>query len=142
MKKIILSSVLVTSALLANSNTGCGLGTTLFPEQNSVIMQVVASTTNGTSGNQTFGITSGSLGCDKPASFASNIELQNFVADNMEALALDAAMGQGETLNTLAALMNIKDASKFSKLIQLNFDHVFTSVNVSSAQVIDNIANI
>ena len=44
-------------------NTGCGLGTMLFDGQQGIAPQVLAVTTNGTSGNQTFGITSGTLGC-------------------------------------------------------------------------------
>src|SRR5688572_24022634 len=39
---------------------GCGLGYVLFGHNdNTPIMQVLAATTNGTSGNQTFGMTTG-----------------------------------------------------------------------------------
>lgn len=60
MKKILIST-LATLALsssvyaAANTNTGCGLGSLIIKDQSTVVMQVLAATTNGTSGNQTFG---------------------------------------------------------------------------------------
>src|SRR6186713_935077 len=45
---------------------GCGLGSMIF-EPDSGFTQVFAATTNGTSGNQTFGITSGTSNCDPGA---------------------------------------------------------------------------
>ena len=103
-------------------------------------MQVLAATTNGTSGNQTFGITSGTLNCSQPASIASNDKINTFVADNMDSLAMDISAGQGETLNTLASLMNVKDKNLFSKKLQANFSNIYANENVDSAFVIDSIA--
>ncbi len=143
MKKLLLSSiaaVALTSSLFANSNTGCGLGSVLIKDQNSVVMQVLAATTNGTSGNQTFGITSGTLNCDKPATIASNDKLNKFVSENMDELALDISAGQGETLSTVAKLMNVKDSESFSAKLQKNFSNIYASKNVNSAAVIDSIA--
>ncbi|HMX95743.1 MAG TPA: DUF3015 family protein, partial [Elusimicrobiota bacterium] len=43
---------------------GCGLGYVLFGNNdNTPVMQILAATTNGTSANQTFGMTSGTSGC-------------------------------------------------------------------------------
>jgi len=144
MKKIIIASLMASSMLFSatNTNTGCGLGSVLIKDQSTTFMQILASTTNGISGNQTFGITFGTLNCEKPDSFASNTKLHNFVQNNMEAIALDASQGNGESLNTLAILMNVKDVNQFKKSIQSNFDKIFVSENISSAQVIDNIAKI
>ena len=83
------------AATLNQKNTGCGLGSMLFAEQNGLASQTFAVTTNGTFGNGTFGITSGTSNCDKPASFSSNQKLQEFVADNMDNLARDIARGNG-----------------------------------------------
>ncbi len=52
---------------LADSDIGCGLGTMVFDGQQGKVYKVLGATTNGTSGNQTFGITFGTLGCDAPA---------------------------------------------------------------------------
>lgn len=105
-------------------------------------MQVFAVTTNGTSGNQTFGITSGTSGCAKPAKFVSNDKANEFVAGNMDALALDISNGQGEALTTLATLLNVSNPETFNTVLQANFDKIYTSENVSSANVIDNIVSL
>src|SRR5690606_21045070 len=51
---------------------GCGLGSKLFEGQRGVAPQVLAVTTNGTFGNQTFGISSGTLGCNQDGVVRSN----------------------------------------------------------------------
>lgn len=143
MKKILLSSIAaltLTVSASANSNTGCGLGSLVIKDQSTVAMQVLAATTNGTSGNQTFGITSGTLNCEKPASLVSNDKLNKFVADNMDELAMDISSGQGETLQTVAKLMKVENTEAFSAKLQKNFDNIYSSKNVNSAQVIDSIA--
>ncbi|MCJ8326174.1 MAG: DUF3015 domain-containing protein [Campylobacterales bacterium] len=142
MKKIIISTLAtlaLSTSVYANSNTGCGLGSVLIEDQSSLVMQVLAATTNGTSGNQTFGISSGTLNCDKPDNMASNDKLNTFVADNMDSLAMDISVGQGETLDTLASLMNVKNVSLFSKKLQANFSNIYVNENVTSASVIDSI---
>ena len=47
------------------SSAGCGAGSILFEGQKGPVPQILAVTTNGSFGNQTFGITSGTLGCEK-----------------------------------------------------------------------------
>ena len=142
MKKIILSSAfLAVTMLSANQNTGCGLGTVLFEDQSTVVTQVLAATTNGSYGNQTFGISSGTLGCVQPHSYVSN-DVQKFVKDNMDNLALDIANGSGESIQTLSKMMNVEDVSSFSKKLQENFAVIFPSSDANSASVIDSIANL
>src|SRR5690606_16700117 len=94
-----------------------------------LLFQVLAVTTNGTFGNQTFGITSGTLNCDKPSRFASREQINNYVADNMDNLANDIAKGQGEYLNTLAVLMEVPEGSRanFYATLQSNFSRIYTS---------------
>ncbi|RXJ85817.1 DUF3015 family protein [Arcobacter cloacae] len=144
MKKILslLAVTALTSSLYAanNENTGCGLGSIVIKDQSTVLLQVIAATTNGTSGNQTFGITSGTSNCDKPTNFVSNDKLNQFVGENMDELAMDISSGKGETLNTVAKLMNVVNTQEFSAKLQANFSEIYTSENVTSAQVIDSIA--
>ena len=145
MKKILISAlatVALSSSVYAasNTNTGCGLGSVLIKDQSTVVMQVLAATTNGTSGNQTFGITSGTLNCAEPATIASNDKLNRFVSDNMDELALDISAGQGETLSTVATLLNVKDTASFNAKLKANFSNIYASENVNSAKVIDSIA--
>lgn len=136
-----ITSVSFSAYSAGHPNTGCGLGAEVIKNQDTTLMQVFAATTNSTSGNQTFGITSGTLGCDKPASFVSN-ETHKFVAQNMDSLATEIAMGQGEKLDTLAVLMDIEDKSAFATKLQQNFTSIYTDSDVTSAQVIDNILTI
>ncbi len=145
MKKIlgtVALSALLASTLSAggNSNTGCGLGSMIIPNQNTVLTQVAAVITNGTSGNQTFGITSGSLNCDKPAKIALNEKTERFVAENMDTIAVDVAAGEGESLDTLLSMLKVEDKSAVSAKLKANFASIYASENVTSAQVIDSIS--
>lgn len=142
MKKIIglIAALGLTTAVYANSNTGCGLGSLVIKDQSSTVLQVLAATTNGTSGSQTFGITSGTSNCSKPNNFVSNDKLNRFVEDNMDELALDISAGKGETLETVAKLMEVENNSEFSAKLQANFSDIYSSENVTSANVIDSIA--
>ena len=67
MKKLLLGTLLVaiSSTALAEAPGGpsCGWGNMLFKGQRGMASHFVASTTNGTSGNATFGMTSGTNGC-------------------------------------------------------------------------------
>ncbi len=126
-----------------DTNTGCGLGNMLFQEigQDKLLFQVFAVTTNGTFGNQTFGITSGTLGCKAPANFVQNEKLERFVADNMDSLAQDIAAGSGESLSTLAELMEVPVDGRagFYSRLQSGFTEIYTSSSVESADVIEGI---
>jgi hypothetical protein len=128
----------------AQNNTGCGLGTLLWEGKadDSVISQSLQATTNGTFGNQTFGITSGTLGCEQPANIIKNDRSLAFTADNMDLLARDIASGQGETLNTLAELMNFPTADRpgLYATLQANFDQIFVTGEETAGVVLDRIA--
>jgi len=148
-KLLVIGSIaaIMASGAFANdlrSNVGCGLGTTLIGDKgnDSLVMQVLAATTNGTSGNQTFGISSGTLGCKKPTKIARNDKLNRFVADNMDQLAMDISAGHGETLAAVADMLKVpadKRAIFYSKL-KNNFDKIYASNKVEAADVIDSIA--
>lgn len=149
MKKFVLviaalSFVLVgfSAAMAADTNTGCGLGDLILGDPDSVISQTFEVTTNGTSGNQTFGITSGTSNCTKPSSFVSNDRLEEFVASNMDSIAQDIASGSGESLETVAELMGVpaSERAAFGTTLQASFSKIYSSGDVTSAQVIDNIA--
>jgi hypothetical protein len=126
----------------AHSNTGCGLGSLLWENRadNSMLFQAFQATTNGTSGSQTFGITSGTSNCQQPSKFVSSEKLINFVQANMDNLAKDMAMGKGETLDTFAELLGVapEQTAGFNAKMQSNFAKIFTSDAVVVANVIDN----
>lgn len=148
MKKVLLGlalSVVITGSAFAGqaqNNVGCGLGTMLWEGKadNSILFQIFQATTNGTSANQTFGITSGTSNCQKPARIAQNEKLINFVQANMDNLAQDIAMGKGESLDTFAEMLGVAPGQNaaFNAKLQANFGKIFTSENVVLAEVIDN----
>ncbi len=144
MKKILVSAVAVlalSTSVMANVNnqTGCGLGSMIIKDDSTAVMLALQATTNSTFGNQTFGITSGTLGCEK-TKFVMNEQAQEFVASNMDQLAKEIAMGHGETIDTLAELLKIEDKATFSASLQENYNSIYTSKDAKMADVLDNIS--
>lgn len=146
MKKLLAVAALATTLPLSNvamadSDIGCGLGTMIFDGKSGKVFKVLGATTNGTSGNQTFGITFGTLGCDGNGTISSAQKLALFIDGNMDNLARDIAKGEGETLATLSEVWGINQADKtaFNELAQQNFAEVFKSENVTSNEVFTNL---
>lgn len=147
-KALIVLAVLLLAvpAALAENNTGCGLGTMIFGDQadGSILLQSLAVTTNGTSGNQTFGITSGTSECEQPAAFVYDDRVKDYIRDNMDTLAKDISRGGGETLGSLAELMEVDSAKRsgFYAALQQGFGEIFPGSDVDFAHVADSIARI
>jgi len=117
---------------------GCGLGSMVFKGQSGVVPQVLAVTTNGTSGNQTFGISSGTLGCSQDGMVRSNMKTALFIENNKDALARDMSVGNGETLASLAHLIGVKDQDQaaFNRVTKDNVARIFAKDNVATEQVV------
>ncbi|SDH11718.1 Protein of unknown function [Vibrio xiamenensis] len=145
MKKLLAVAALATFGLsnvaMADEDIGCGLGSMVFAGKEGKVFKVLAATTNGTSGNQTFGITFGTLGCDGTGTITSSEKLAMFIDGNLDNLARDMAKGEGETLATLSEVWGIQgqDKANFAKLAQGNFAKVFNSENVTSKEVFANL---
>jgi hypothetical protein len=124
----------------ANS-AGCGVGTILFEGQQGVAPQVLAVTTNGTLGNQTFGISSGTLGCTQDGVVRPPTAVKMLLVSSLDNLATDVARGEGETLNSLAQAMAIEDPDRtvFFAALQDNFARIFPSENVTADDVFTSI---
>jgi len=146
MKKILLSMVAVAALTTAsfatvNSQTGCGLGSQIIHDDSSALMLALQATTNGTSGNQTFGVTSGTSGCKK-AQFVLNERAAAFVASNMDQLSREIAIGHGESVETLAELLNIENKAAFAVALQANYKAIYTTEKADMANVLDNVVTI
>jgi hypothetical protein len=120
------------------SSSGCGVGTILFEGQKGPVPQILAVTTNGSFGNQTFGITSGTLGCEKDGVVRSPTKVRVLLMSSLDNLATDVARGEGETLDSLASLMTVapEDKARFTGALQHNFTRLFPSENVTVDEVI------
>lgn len=114
-------------------DAGCGLGSQLFHD-NTKTDQVLASTTNGTTGTQWFGISSGTSNCVDSATVKSEAKVQLFIEANRLAIAKDISRGQGETLSTLAELLNCQDGS-IGPVLQKNYDAIFPNRDTSAAKM-------
>lgn len=72
MKRILLGTLFTVVSINAMAEApggpNCGWGNMLFEGQRGTPAHFLASTTNGTSGNATFGMTSGTNGCSTRAS--------------------------------------------------------------------------
>lgn len=149
MKKLfigIIVSIMMSSVASAavKDNCGCGLGLVLFEGKSGLLWELLATSSNGLCGNQTFGITTGTLGCNKPAGFVINEQINIFVADNMDSLAMDIAAGEGESLDALAEIAQVsheKRADLFAAL-QTNFETIYPSASVSNTTVAGHINTI
>ena len=142
MKKILLASVVMGASLLCSTSsfaidsTGCGLGSMAWRGQSGIVPQILAVTTNGLLGNQTFGITSGTSGCDPDGRVTGGTQkmVLAFVEDNMEQIAMDVAAGEGETLETLAGLMNV-DSETLATRTHQQFAALFPNQDVDAVDV-------
>ena len=142
MKKIIAILSLVaafpTLAMAADNVGGCGVGSMVFKGQKGIAPQVLAVTTNGSTGNQTFGITSGTLGCTQDGVVTSNMKTAMFIESNKDQLARDMSVGSGETLAALSRLLGVEtqDQVAFNRLAKNNVARIFTTESVATEQVV------
>jgi ABC-type amino acid transport substrate-binding protein len=150
MKKFLLPvAALIAAASLHSaddlkSNVGIGIGTMIFEGQSGLLSQICAATTNGCFGNQTFAITTGTLGARPWTGIVSNGEVQTFVRENMDQLAREIAAGQGESVDTLAELIAVPAGQRadFAKTLQAKFDVIYSSPTVTSTEVVEHIAQV
>lgn len=135
------SALLFSGQAFADDSTGCGVGSMIFDGKSGIFPQVLAVTTNGSTGNQTFGISSGTLGCDANGTISSKAKMGMFTGENMESLALDMSRGEGESLATMAALMEIADEDRaaFYALTKDNFARIYDSADVTAGEVLANL---
>jgi hypothetical protein len=142
MKKILIAvviSAVPAFAFAQQNNIGtCGWGAKLFDGQSGIFPQVLAVTTNGTSGNQTFGITTGTSGCTQDGVVRSTWKTAMFIDGNKDRLARDMSIGNGETLDSLAHLIGVREADRaaFSRAMQANVSVIFPSGSTTDDSVV------
>jgi hypothetical protein len=132
--------VFAVAEVYAN-NVGCGFGTELMKGKQGKLFEVLAVTTNGTSGSSTFAITTGSSGYKEGAVIGVNM-VDVYVAENMDSLATDIAAGRGEYMDTLAHLMKVDNKDAFKDMLHKNFNKIYTSKDITSKQVVTNIRDL
>ncbi len=143
MKKILLSSLLLaaSSSVLAVAPGGptCGWGNIVMEGKSGLVNHFLAATTNGTSGNATFGMTFGTVGCSVDGPLTSGGTFIGWFDNILEEYSTDVAQGSGEALQAVAVMMGIdkQDRAHFDQLMHDNFATLFPNQNVTSQEVID-----
>ena len=135
MKKIFIGLVAAAfsvSASAAYQAQGCGLGSTIWTDGSSLVHQVLGATTNGSSANQTFGMTSGTSNCELDAMGQSQAV---FIEANRVALANDIARGNGATLASLARMYGCSNVEVVGSTLQKNYETIFPSDRVDARQI-------
>ena len=148
MKKLLMLSTLVLSlasfsgsALAAGyGDAGCGLGSLAFGNKQGG-WQILAATTNGLFGTQTFGITTGTSNCNPAGLVKLEKEREEFAKDNYSTLVKEMAMGEGENLETLAGLYGCSQDSHadFGTLVQENFSNIVKSNSTTSQEMLSSL---
>jgi len=140
MSLLSLSVVLIVTPIWAGKYgmAGCGLGALAFDE-NDKVSQILAGTTNGTSGNQTFGISSETSECTTDGTIKSERAQEAFAEVNFESLAQEMAKGQGEHLTAFAHLLGCPEASlsEFGHLTQRNYTQIFSHDSMTPLELVD-----
>jgi hypothetical protein len=147
MKRISLSTAVIAVAIAAfpmasqaagDDDVGsCGWGSKVWEGQAGLAPKILAVTTNGTSGNQTFAITSGTSGCTQDGTVKSNWKLSHFIDGNKEKLARDMSRGSGETLDALVQLIGVteQDKAAFVQSTRDNMARIFPSAEASTQDI-------
>lgn len=143
-KRLIAVTVLALAPLapaMADNDAGCGLGTQVMAGKSGVFAHLVATYTNGLLGNQTFGITSGTLGCNGNSEVTADADLRKFASTNLDQLTVEMAAGEGEALTALASLYGIEsqDRAAFYGMTKANYGTIVSSDSVTAGEVIASI---
>ncbi len=146
MKKLMTGAILLaaSSGAFAEAPGGpdCGWGNMLFDGQAGIGPHFMASSTNGTSGNATFGMTSGTNGCS--ANGTLTYGGKSLLGSIMNEFSQDVAMGEGEALNAVAVMMGVapEDRATFAKVTHENFATIFPSEDVTAEDVLASLENV
>jgi Protein of unknown function (DUF3015) len=147
MKALLLGGLILSvtaTVAMADQDVGCGWGTQAFKGSEGKTAKILAAITNGSFGSQTFGISSNTAGCTGEGVIASAERLNMYAGANIDELQRDIALGQGESLTTLAHLMGIQDADKpaFYSMTKSHFADIFPSADVTAGQMLTSISQL
>ncbi len=141
MKRILLGTLFTVVSINAMAEApggpNCGWGNMLFEGQRGTPAHFLASTTNGTSGNATFGMTSGTNGCSTNSALTYGGKSWLAMNGMMNELSEDMAQGQGEALTTYAVVMGVapQDRERFAAVTHDHFQQIFSSADATAETV-------
>jgi hypothetical protein len=111
----------------------------LMDGQSGLGSHIIASLTNGSTGNATFGMTSGTNGCS--ANGKLTYGGKSLMSAVMDEFGEDVARGDGEALTAVAVAMGVAESDRalFKSVMHDNFSTLFPSADVTAEQVSDTI---
>ncbi len=115
MKKLLIASTLLVSTSVfaeAPGSATCGWGNMLFKGQSGTPSHVLAATTNGSTGNNTIGMTFGTNGCSTTGKLTYGGKEMIDVSMIMDEFSEDVARGNGEALTAVAVSLGVSEADR------------------------------
>ncbi|SFL08370.1 Protein of unknown function [Nitrosomonas aestuarii] len=121
---------------------GCGLGSMVIGSDRGA-KQIFAATTNGTSGSQTFGMTSGTSNCGDHGLLNLSKEREVFASENYTSLVKEMAQGKGENLNILASMYQcpIANYQEFGAMTQDKFNELVAGAQTTPIELLSRLEN-
>ncbi|HBY84466.1 MAG TPA: hypothetical protein DEO86_01190 [Colwellia sp.] len=141
MKKLLIAStLLISTSALADAPGGqtCGWGNMLFAGQSGTPSHVLAVTTNGSTGNNTFGMSFGTNGCSTKGTLTYGGKEMIDVSMIMDEFSEDVARGDGEALTAVAVSLGVAEADRdlFKSTLHNNFNTLFPSEEATTEHVV------
>ena len=129
---------------VAPGGPDCGWGNMLFEGQSGLPAHLSATFVDGTSGNATFGMTSGTNGCSTDGTLTYGGTPLFGLAPLLDEFSEDVAVGDGEALSAVAISAGIPKDQRpaFKALLNENFDALFPSSDVTAEQVYNNLIGV
>jgi len=132
---------IVLAAGTPDTGPGCGLGKELwknYPNAKTKGAQIAMATTNGSFGTQTFGISTGTLGCSDDGRWWAEQKATMFAEMNTDAIAQEMAQGRGEHLASMATLLGVPQPQHdaFFAMAQAHYASLSQTGDISAAAMI------
>jgi len=138
---VVMQGGIALAAGTPDTGPGCGLGKELwknYPNAKTKGAQILMATTNNTFGTQTFGISTGTLGCSDNGQWWAEQKATMFAELNTDALAQEMAQGSGEHLASMATLLGVPQPQHeaFFVMAQARYASLSLAGDISAATMV------
>ncbi|MCB0422439.1 MAG: DUF3015 family protein [Bdellovibrionales bacterium] len=133
---VVACALLPFSAFAADTGDGCGIGWEITKDRT-----LIATTTRGTTNAfvpPTFGMTSGTIGCEQHAVAMNDQEAATYAYTNFDALKSEMAVGQGENLEAFAQTLGCSSMD-LGQATKANYGKIYKSGTTSPAEMVNNV---
>ncbi len=133
MRFLLVAMIILFPALsMADSSTGCGLGSIIWKE-NSILSALFRATTNHSFSSQLFGITTGTSGCSQHSIVKRDMYPVYYAEANLPELRYEMAQGQGEYVATFAEVLGCSPSAQaeFATWAKGSYSKLFNDANAT-----------